>query len=247
MSVKFNKKDAPDFIRVTGINFPALPEIEHKETAVPRRYGNIDNGVNFGGKPITLTIMLVDEKVKNIHDQSDELKLWLKGDNWKPSQLTFDEQPKQYLLARVVNNVEIDDLFIHGESSIEFYASDPTKYDVASYSVSSENGAVNIPYTGMEATPAVITVTIKEACNNLNIKHSQSAFNIRLLGAFKAGSKVLIDCDRKVIKVDGTVTMKLLAFESRWIYLSEGTNTIAVTSENNPAKNTISVDYKKAN
>lgn len=247
MSVKFNKKDIPDFIRVTGVSFPVLPDIEHQETAVPRRYGNIDNGINFGGKPIKLTIVLVKDKVKNIHDQADELKLWLRGDNWKPSQLTFDEQPKQYILARVTNSVEIDDLFIHGTGSIEFYASDPTKYDIAAYNVSSENGAVNIPYSGVEDSPAIISITVKEACNNLNIKHTQSGRNIRLLGAFKAGAKVLVDCDKKVVKVDGTVTMKLLAFESRWIYLSEGANTITVASENNPAKNTISVDYKKAN
>lgn len=247
MSVKFNKKDLPDFIRVTGISFPVLPEIDFKETAIPRRYGNLDNGVNFGGKPITLTIMLVKDKVKNIHNQSDELKLWLKGDSWKPSQLTFDEQPKQYILARAINNVEIDDLFIHGTGSIEFYASDPTKYDIAAYNVSSDNGAVNIPYTGTEEAATVTTITVKEACSNLNIKHTQSGRNIRLIGAFKAGSKVLVDSDKKVVKVDGTVTMKLLAFESRWIYLTEGANTITVTSENNPAKNTISVDYKKAN
>ncbi|MGB3160395.1 MAG: distal tail protein Dit [Carnobacterium sp.] len=247
MSVKFNKKSVPDFIRITGIKFPVMGEISHNETVIPRRFGNIDNGINFGGKKINLTITLVKDKIKNIHTQSDELKVWLKGDNWKPSQLTFDEQPTKYLLARVVGSVDINDLFMYGESEIEFIASDPTKYDLASYNVSSTNGAVNIPYAGMEDTPAVITVTVKEACNNLNIKHTQTGFNIRLIGAFKAGAVVLIDCDKKVVKVNGAVTMKLLAFESRWIYLSSGTNTITVTSEDKPALNTVSVDYKVAN
>ena len=175
MSIKFNKKALPSFIKVTGITFPVLPEVNFAETEVPRRYGNIDNGVTFGGKPIKIEISIIRDKVKNIHAQADELKAWLKGDSWKPSQLTFNEQPNQYVLARVTNNVEIEDLFIHGTSSIDFYASNPTKYDITPGTATSATGAVNVSYTGTEDTPAVITVTVKEACSNLNIKHTQSS------------------------------------------------------------------------
>lgn len=247
MSILFNKKALPEFIRVTGISFPVLPDIDFNETKVPRRYGNIDNGVTFGGKPIKVEITLVREKTKNIHTQADELKAWLKGDNWKPSQLTFEEQPLQYVLARVVNNVEIEDLFIHGTASIDFHASDPIKYDVTPIVTSSVTGAVTSVYAGTESTPSVITVTVKADCNNLNIKHTQSKFNIRLLGAFKANSVVIVDSNKKVVKVDGVVTMKLLDFTSRWIYLVAGTNTITVTSENSAALNTVKLEYKKAN
>lgn len=244
--VSFNNVEIPEFMRVTGISFPVLPSINYRETSVPRRFGNVDNGVDFEGKPITISVTLVENTAINLHDMADKIKDWVTGNNWKPSPLTFAEQPGKYLLARVVNAVDIEDLFVYGTAEIEFYAADPTKYNVGETTVSSVGNSATVAYSGREVAPTVITVTIVADCTNLTLRHSQSTNEIKLLGTFKKGQVVTLNSDKKIIKVNDTVAMNLIDFTSKWINLQKGNNSFILSTGTAGVTNSFVIKYRQA-
>lgn len=244
--VSFNGVEIPQFVKVTGISFPALADISVRETEIPRGYGNLDNGVKFGGKAFKLSTVLVIPEGSDIHGMADDLKGWLRGNDWKPSALTFGEQSDKYVLARVSNAVDIEDLFLYGETDIEFYAANPTKYAVAQTVVNSVSGSATVPYTGLETAPTDISITIAADCTNLTLTHTPSYLTLILLGNFKLGQVVSINSVSKVVKVGSAVSMGLLDFRSRWIKLSSGSNVIKLTTATAGVVNNFKVTYRKA-
>lgn len=220
-AVKFNNAPLPEWVKVTGITFSTLPELSHREHSTPRRYGNIDTGVEIGGKSFTLDV-LIDINATNIQDRSQELKKWLKGKDWDTtSKFVFEESPNYYYLARAVNSVDINDLFLYGEGTIEFKSPDGIRYKSTE---TTDDPTTTVNYPGQEEAPVIFTVAIDQDVTNLEIKHIQSNRSIELIGDFTVGQEVIIDCSRKVVTVDGENGMKLLSFASRWIYLEEGNN-----------------------
>ena len=243
--IKFNNKPLPSFLKITGYSFPVLGEVGLRETEIPRRIGTIDSGINIGAKTITFSLLLVPDKDKSILHQADELKEWIKGDDWEVSQLIFDEQPDRYLLGRFANNIELKDLFIAGEGELVFKATDPLKYSTQSSSKASTGGLATFTYNGLEKAPAVITVQITTACKNFTLTHSQTGKVISILGDFKAGQTVVIDCDKKLAKLNGITQMKLIDLENDWIYLQKGTNNIQFNTTG-AIKNEFQVKYTEA-
>ena len=243
--VKFNGVEIPSFIKITGITFPVLPDVDVRETRVPRRLGNVDNGVKFGGKTINLSVVLLSDKNKSIQTQSDELKAWLKGDNWNVSKLVLGDQPNKYYLARVSNEVEINDLFVNGEGNIDFYSADPVKYDATESTANSTNAIANITYTGLENAPTNITIQVTSDCTNIQLTHQQTGKVLRLVGTFKIGQTINIDNSKKVVKLNGTTAMTLVAFDSDWLYLVSGANRITFTSSTSGVKNEFQIKYRK--
>lgn len=229
--VRFNNEPLPDWVRVTGITFPALPEISHKEHASPSRYGNLDTGVDIGGKPFTLDVIILLEDGVTIHDRAQELKRWLKGSGWdRPSELVFEESPDHYYLARAVSSTDLNDLFLHGEGSIELKSSDGIRYDssVSTKNVSGMSG--NVEYSGQEVTPVEVEITLNQNVDDLAIVHEQSGKQIHLTSPLTSGQTIVIDCDSKQVTLDGEPAMRLLGVMSKWMYLEEGRNTFSIQS-----------------
>lgn len=242
--VSFNNIDIPSFVKVTDISFSITPDINMLKTKMPRRYGDIDNGVKLGGKTFDLKLLLLHDTNKSIQDQSDELAEWVKGDNWNPSKLTFAEQPNQYYLARVSNTVDVTDLFKYGEASIKFEASNPIKYTKIGLTHTSDTGSLTFNYAGkVKATP---TIVIKVLAKSTDIVIEHVGFNsIKLLGTFQIGQTIVVDNNLKNVQLANSINMKLLDFTSKWIYVNTGTNTIKTTNKEG-AVNKITVSYLKA-
>lgn len=243
--IKFNNKPLPSFLKITGYSFNVLGDVAIKETEIAGRVGNIDNGVSFGSKSISFSVVVIPDKNKGILEQSDELKEWVMGDNWKVGQLIFNEQPSKYILGRFANSIELKDLFVLGEGELLFTASDPLKYSTQSSSKASTRGLATFTYNGLEKAPAVITVQITTGCKNFTLTHSQTGKVISILGDFKAGQTVVIDCDKKLAKLNGITQMKLIDLENDWIYLQKGTNNIQFNTTG-AIKNEFQVKYTEA-
>lgn len=243
--VIFNNVDIPSFVKVTGITFSVLPSIDMLQTSMPRKYGNIDNGVKLGGKAFELSLLLLHDDKQSIQDQSDELAEWLKGDNWKPSKLTFKEQPNQYYLARVSNSVEVDDLFKYGQTTITFEASNPVKYTKSGLTHTSDTGTVAFNYEGKVNAVPTIVIKVLVPSTDIIIKHNQSQNTIKLNGNFQVGQTIVIDNNLKKVSLNNSVSMKLLDFTSKWIYVENGQNTITTTNKEGTV-NQITVSYLKA-
>lgn len=244
--VSFNGKDIPDFVRVTGITFPVLPELESRETSVPGRLGNIDNGIKFNSAPYTLDVVLTIPKGKNIYDLADELKQWLRGNDWKPSPLTFQEQPDKYVMARVSNAVDMRDMILYGEGSIEFIATDPIKRSTRESSITADTDSATVVYHGTEKAPMEIVITVKANCTNLTLLHKPSYYTVKLKGNFKTGQVVSVNTDKKIIKVGDQVAMNLLDLTSRWPMLETGKNLLELKTTTAGVTNSFKVSYKSA-
>lgn len=244
MAIKFNGKTLPDWARVTGITFQTVNVsiMEHETT---KRVGNIDAGINRGGIDINVSIFISPVKGMTILNQSDEIKRFVMGDGWKVSELILLEQPNKFYNARVSNAVDITDAFTHGESEIVFHASDPKKYDVNETVAIGSGSELNIDYSGMEKTPVIVELTIPSNTSKVSVNHVESKKKITILGDFKTGQKLTINTkDRNILLNNETIKNKM-SFESNWIYLESGMNTISL-SDNNGVVKDFTVTYRIA-
>lgn len=229
--IKFNNKPLPSFLKITSFTFSVLPEITLKQVVVPNKIGVIDNGINFGAIAYQFDFILL-KKVKedDVLDYIDEFKKWARGDKWKESQLVFDSQPTRYLMGRVANNIELKDMFIAGEGSFTITCADPIKYDLVETSKASTSNVVTVNYTSLEKATTKFEITLSSDCTNIIITHKETKEVTSLLGSFKTGQKIIIDSDKKSVKLNDVVSMKLVNLENDWLYLEEGTNTFTLTT-----------------
>lgn len=232
--VSFNRQEIPAFLKVTGISFPVLGNSTPREITIPGRVGNRDNKPKIGGKLFKLDVLLKHDPKRTILDQSDDLKRWIRGNNWEPSQFILGDQPNKFYKARVTNSVDIDDLFIHGTGSIEFYASDPIKYDTSKVVINSfiKNGnTISFDYSGLEMAPVTFELTPTLLIKNLSIKHRETGKSLHIIGDLAPTRPIVIDCNSKIIRYDNYVNMNLLSFSSDWLYLQEGMNTFEFSAK----------------
>lgn len=244
MAIKFNEKSLPEWVSVTGIGFQTL-NVSILEHEVSKRVGNIDAGINRGGVEIAISIFINPVKNMTILDQSDELKRFLMGDSWSVSELILLEQPNKFYNARVSNAVDITDAFTHGESEIIFHASDPKKYDVEKTVVNSSNGQISIDYDGMEKTPILIEFKANGSIPNPRFTHEELGKEIRMLTTMSSGQTLEIDNRTNKILINNSNAKQHMAFESNWLELIQGANTITCVDANN-TKRDFKITYRKA-
>lgn len=246
MTIKFNGESLPTWVTVTGISFQTLPDIDVMKYKTPRSVGEIDGGVKRGSSTINLKVMIEKDKVKNIHQQKDELKMWAMGDNWKPSRLVFDEEPDKYYVGRVSNSMTIDDLFTHGKTNIEFYCADPLKYSVKETVKLGKSGWVEVENKGIEKVPTVIDIEITNSnIGNFNILNNVTNKKINIRGNFKIGQIITIDSGKKKILLNGEPAMKLMTFDSDWLYLTQGIQRFFFATEPRGGVSSIQVTHRQ--
>lgn len=243
--ITFNSKPLPSFAKVTGYSISVAGDLAIRETEIPRRIGNVDNGIKVGAKTHSFSLLVLPEQGKSIHQQADELKEWLMGDSWETGKLVFNDQPDKYIIGRFANSIELKDLFIMGETEIQFIASDPIKYSSDLSSKGSSAGTTSVDYKGIEKAPTVITVQVLTNCEDIIITHKQTNKKALVLGSFKAGQTIVIDSDKKVVKLNGVVQMRLISLDNDWLYLQRGMNTFTFTSRNSVVNN-FGVQYRTA-
>lgn len=244
MAIKFNEKTLPEWVSVTGISFQTV-NVSIMEHETSKRIGNIDAGINRGGIDINVSIFISPVEGMTILDQSDELKRFIMGDNWKVSELVLLEQPNKFYNARVSNSVDITDAFTHGESEIVFHASDPKKYDVNETVAIGSGSELNIDYNGMEKTPVIVELTIPSNTSKVSVEHAESKKKITVLGDFKTGQELTINTEDRNILLNNETIKNKMSFESNWIYLESGMNTISL-SDNNGVIQDFTVTYRTA-
>lgn len=246
--VSFNDKPLPEWVRVTGITFPALPELTHKEHEVSGRYGNVDSGVEIGGKTFSLEVLIKLDDV-NIQDRVQELKAWLKGSGWENTdKLVFEESPDYYYLARNISSVDVNDLFMYGTGSIEFRASDGIRYDRRINKLPFIYSELVFFYSGQEQAPITVNVDVSGDVSGIALTHLESDKQLLLNGDFKNGDSVVLDNSKKVVKVNESTDMNRLKIGSRWLYLDSGKNTLRLSVEEGSVESLdVTLEYQERN
>lgn len=234
-NVIFNEIDMPDFLKVKAVNTTIFPEINHSFKNIAGGKGTVEMGTSFGAKEIQLDFKIVVPKDKSLMEVQRELSVWLMGDNFKLSPLIISDEPDMVYMAKVKDSTSVKDSIFIGEGTITFIV----PKGVASYRYE-KHGAINgkaigIYYLGTAETYPLIEWTPARDFGKgtvLKFTHAQTGDVVILEGSFKAGQKVLVDCNKKLVKVGGNLALSMISLDSEWIKIKDkGINTVSCNLE----------------
>lgn len=233
-NIYFNNKKLPDFVKVKGVGFSALPAVSHNFKQI-QGGGNIKTAsLNLGAKLFNIDIVIVKDANKSLTEMCRELSLWCIGDNFKLSSLVFTDDPNVYYEGVVTNNVEINDIIFAGEGSIEITVPSGIATSINPMSIPSNGTTASVWYRG--TAPSFPTITFSPTTDRYNeavaFTNTQTGHRIVLRGDFLKGTNVAIDCAKKVVKVDGHPALRMLDIESEWIrFMGSSTYDIVCSSK----------------
>jgi hypothetical protein len=117
------------------------------------------------------------------------------------------------------------------KSELMLKAQDPRKYLQTQSSLTGAGTAAN---AGTYPTPVEITITASGATStSLQITNSTRTESFYITTALSAGQVLVIDSRLHSVKLDGVERRDYLGSSSKWMQLSPGNNTIAVTNGSN--------------
>lgn len=240
--INFNNIDMPDFVKVIGRGLKTSSSLDVQ--SVSSSIGQRHTRTKIGSKELPIDIIIKPDKEKSLDEQLDELNEWLIGNDYKPSKLIFPEQPDFYLWANVSGSTEIKDDLRMGTGSINFVALNPIKYSINPI-IQTGLSKIIIDYKGIIKGSPIITLTMKEAANSIEVVNEQDLKNHVILNhPFKANDVIVIDNEKRKVTLNGQVNMKMVAFQSKWLQLKKGSNKIIIRQNNNDTTTTNSPAIK---
>lgn len=244
--VNFNGVPLPSFIKVTGRTVSVLPPTEIKYKKLPRQMGGFFSRTDLNPRQYKLQVAVTLDDQHNLDEQLDIFGQWLRGNNFEPSALTFMEQPDRYVLAVVDGSTDIEDMFLVGKGSITFLAVNPVKY-LYSGLEKKDKAPLPVNYLGDIEQPLICSFKLSKNCSKIELSvDTFSDRKILLVGTFKKDTVIEVDSNKKVVKVNGLVNMKVLALESEWLRIKSGRNVVTVKLDNTVAAETLNISSKIA-
>lgn len=238
--LNFNGVDIPNFVRVKAVNISALPSINTNLKGSMAGFGVLSGKTSFEEKTITASIIIVIPEGYTLQKCARELAVWLKGNNFELSPLILKEDADVRYMAKASSSVALSDLLVAGEGEIEFVIPSGCGESISEKSVSGTTKA-SVNYTGSIRAFPVIEVTVGGTASTVTITHVQKGNSIFLNGSFKSGDKILIDCGKHLVKVNGKVHMDMIGITSKFIELDSGINEISCSV----ATSNIKVTYRE--
>lgn len=223
-NIVFNGKNLPDFVRVKAVSTTALPYVSHNILTLSGG-SIIDGGTQTGSKIISVDFVIDTSKSTvgtSVFQLTRELGLWLKGNRYALSELYISEAEGTYYLAKVNNSVDVQDAMFIGEGTIEFIVPSGYGYTKRDIVATVSGSTLTTDYTGTIASYPIIewTPTI-DYSGNVTFRYDETGSVFSMTGLFKAGKKVVIDCAKKNVKIDGVVNMKVVQLSSKWFTFRE--------------------------
>ena len=230
-NIIFNGISIPNFVKVRTVDFAVLPDINHSFKQVAGGYGLLEAGTTLGGKVLKMDIVIIKDNDKSLSEMCREFAYWLRGDNFKLSDMIVTDDLTVIYSAKINNKVDVSDLIFAGEGSLEFII--PSGCAKGSFIegtiTQAGSGSFQILYNGTAPTQPYFIFTPSSTLTNdtINIVCSETGDMVSLTGSFTANVPVIIDCKNKVVKKGGLVDLKLINFTTTWInFKSRGTYTI---------------------
>ena len=231
--LNFNGVDIPNFVKVKAVNISALPSLNTNLKGGTAGFGVINSKTTFEEKYVKAIISIVIPKGYTLQKCSRELAVWLKGNNFELSPLTIKDDPDIRYMAKVSASVDLSDLIYVGEGELEFVVpsgcGESTNEKVATGTLKA-----SINYQGSHRAFPLIEITVGATASVINITHIQKGDVLYLNGSFKTGDKILIDCNKHLVKLNDKVHMELIGITSKFLQLDSGLNEIScsVTGSN---------------
>lgn len=221
--LKFNGVGIPSCIKIKKINIQTIPEVNHFTKKIAGSNGVLMGRTTLGAKIIKAPFVIVPPSGKALQSCAREIAEWLMGDNWKLTQLIITDEPDLCYMAKINNGVEISDLLFAGEGELEFIVPSGTAQTVALNEQSGTQKAT-VFYTGTaEVLPEIeLTFTADAPHSIATVSNSKTGVACSFVGAFAKGDIITISCKHSNIKVNGSINMKMLTLDSRFLNVVQG-------------------------
>lgn len=240
--LNFNGLNAPSFVKVKAVNISALPSINTNLKGSVAGFGVLSGKSTFEEKTIKASITIIIPTGYSLQKCARELAIWLRGDDFNLSPLILQDDPDIRYMAKVSSSVDLSDLIFAGEGEIEFVIPSGCGESISEKTVTGTN-KVSINYTGSQRAFPLIEVTVGGTASTVTINHVQKGTSFYLNGSFSSGDKILIDCDKQLVKVNDKLHMELIGLTSEFIKLDSGTNEISCSVSNSNVKVTYREKY----
>lgn len=226
--LKFNNQLIPDFIKVKSISIQALPNVTGNVKSIAGGFGCIAGKSSFGEKILSAEVSVVIPKGQSLQSCARTLAKWLKGNNFKLSPLIVLDDADIMYMAKVNNSVELSDLVFVGTGTIEFII--PSGLGISTKQKSC-TGATKVTATNSGSHTALpeISVTLAQAVTNgtVTVVHATTGDRVILNGTFARGDVININCSKHLVKVNGSVSMSIVGYSSKFFELVEGKNEVS--------------------
>lgn len=205
LSLYFNERQLPSFVRVNNIQVQVLPNEENQKKVIVSFYIHRHQLIS--------------------NDQMDEFATWLKGNDFEPSPLILPNDLTSYYLAKVDNIVDIDGSIVRGEGKIEFLCVKSQRTSLTPKQQRFTNSSV-IQYMGNRKTSPIIRFFILSQTSEVKLKFQNQVYNnfIRLVGHFTKGQCLEVNMATKKVLIDNELKMTTLTLDSFFHDLVPGTN-----------------------
>lgn len=96
-----------------------LPAVRRREFEIFGKSGIIDLGDNdYMHKIMTAKLTYVGNSLVELRNRARDIAAWLNSTRWE--KLIFDDEPDKYYLARVKNGIDLNNILMTGEMSVNF-------------------------------------------------------------------------------------------------------------------------------
>lgn len=229
--INFNGVDIPKFVKVRAVNISVLASVSTNLKNNAGGYGVLSGNSTFSEKIISADISIVIPSGYTLQKCARELAWWLRGNDFKLSPLIIADDSEVQYLAKVNNSVDISDLIVVGEGSIEFLVPSGVSIGIPIKTYTGTTKTI-FTYEGtIKAYPQIeVVMDSKITDGSVNIVNVKTGEKISLIGSFNAGDKITIDCSKHLVKVNDEIHLNMLSLDSQFFGTVLGGNEISCSS-----------------
>lgn len=227
-SIQLNETPMPNFLIVTGCSHDITGSIEHDIADVPGSNGVIIRSTKKNPRSITFDFKYRDSGFLT-YENKEEISKWIHSNNLKPCKLELSWIPGSYYLVVPSGDTNLNDNVKIKSFSLEFLLVNPCRIETKE-----EVKSDSFTYIGTESTYPRLEFSVEKACSKIKLDFSNVLYSgfIELNTSFNAGDKIIIDCEKKSIKVNGVDNMPILSLDSDFPKIENGLNDYKLASGN---------------
>jgi len=212
---------------VEGMSTQILPARRDQFVEMPGMDGSYLFPGPLSDRIITRKCVVNESSPMALRTKARQIAAWLNTSTW--AQLIFDDEPDVYYLAKVVNEIEEEQIISLGAFAVQWRCSPLAIGTEVTEGFVSD--AVTVTNSGTYETfpvfAVVFTATATEWKVTLGTKY------IRVVNAFAIGNTLEVNCATGAVLINGSRAMDKLDWQnSEFFALAVGNNALAITPAN---------------
>ncbi len=225
----FNGQHCSSFgIGMLSKNRMILPAFSDQFENITGRSGSYLFPGDLQDRTIEVDCYIPESTLANLRSKARDVAAWLAVSS--RAQLIFDDEDDKFYLARLANQVDLQQLFALGEFPLHFRC-DPYAYAVTETD-QTIFGSATVTNAGNQPVSPLLICTMTGAVSNLTITNDTGE-SLVIPGTLATGQVVEIDggyLTIKTCKIDGGNGLSRMS--GSFINLDPGTNSIVISNSN---------------